>query len=57
MNAWVITLILVFLLGILISNSMLLRKLKVPEALLREIQEKKDKALLEKQEKEKPQDK
>jgi uncharacterized membrane protein affecting hemolysin expression len=58
MNGWAVTLIIVFILGIIISNLMLLKKtanMKVPESVLRAIKERKEKALQEEQEK--PKDK
>ncbi|HEY7865943.1 MAG TPA: DUF2897 family protein [Psychromonas sp.] len=49
-----------FILGIIIANIMLLKQtanMKVPESVLRAIQERKEKELQEEQEKEKPKDK
>jgi len=60
MNGWAVALIIIFILGIIIANLMLLKQtanMKVPEAVLRAIQEKKEKALQEELEKEKPKDK
>jgi len=57
MAGWIIAVIIVFILGVLISNAMQLAKLQVPESVLRAIQEKKDKALREKEQQEKPKEK
>ena len=56
MNGWAVALIIIFILGIIIANIMLLKQtanMKVPESVLRAIQERKE----EEQEKEKPKDK
>jgi len=58
MNGWAVALIIIFILGIIIANLMLLKQtanMKIPEAVLRAIQERKKKALQEEQEK--PKDK
>lgn len=62
MNGWAVALIIIFILGIIIANIMLLKQtanMKVPESVLRAIQERKEKELQEEeeQEKEKPKDK
>jgi uncharacterized membrane protein affecting hemolysin expression len=62
MNGWAVALIIIFILGIIIANIMLLKQtanMKVPESVLRAIQERREKELLEEeeQEKEKPKDK
>jgi uncharacterized membrane protein affecting hemolysin expression len=57
MNGWAIALIIIIILGIIISNLLLLKKtanMKVPDAVLRAIKEREEKAL---QEEEKPKDK
>ncbi|MFQ3176372.1 MAG: putative membrane protein affecting hemolysin expression [Psychromonas sp.] len=57
MNGWAVALIIIFILGIIISNLLLLKKtanMKVPEAVLRAIKEREKKAL---QEGKKPKDK
>lgn len=56
MNGWVIAIIIILILGIIISNLMLLKQtanMKLPESVLRSIKERQDKAL--KQEKPKDQ--
>ena len=60
MNGWAVALIIIFILGIIIANLMLLKQtanMKIPESVLRAIQERKEKVLQEELEKEKPKDK
>lgn len=60
MNGWAVALIIIFILGIIIANIMLLKQtanMKVPESVLRAIQERKELQEEEEQEKEKPKDK
>ncbi|WP_083761745.1 DUF2897 family protein [Psychromonas ingrahamii] len=55
MKGWAVALIIIFILGIIISNLLLLKQtanMKVPGSILRAIKEKKEKAL--QKEKEKP---
>ncbi|HEY5714891.1 MAG TPA: DUF2897 family protein [Psychromonas sp.] len=59
MNGWAVALLIILVLGVLVSNLMLLKhtaKMKVPKEILDAIQKKKDKALQKKKEK-KPKDK
>jgi len=59
MNGWAVALLIILVLGVLVSNLMLLKhtaKMKVPKEILDAIQKKKDKALQKKTEK-KPKDK
>jgi uncharacterized membrane-anchored protein YhcB (DUF1043 family) len=61
MSGWAIALIIILVLGVVVGNLMLLKqtaKMKVPEEILRAVQERKKKELQEEQQKEKkPKDK
>ncbi|WP_372880448.1 DUF2897 family protein [Psychromonas sp.] len=59
MNGWAVTLLIALVLGVIVSNLMLLKhtaKMKVPKEILDAIQKKKEKAIQEEKQKKKPND-
>ncbi|MGB5443905.1 MAG: DUF2897 family protein [Psychromonas sp.] len=59
MNGWALTLLITLVLGVVVSNLMLLKhsaKMKVPKSVLDAIQKKKQQASQEEQQKKKPKD-
>ncbi len=59
MNGWAVTLLIALVLGVIVSNLMLLKhtaKMKVPQEILDVIQKKKEKAIQEEKQKKKPND-